>query len=98
MDPPRAFLPQVGEDGGSKRCAAAPQQFETQFTMNPMLSIQNERVPSDAVDHPPAGFAERMVLGLLGRLTRGGLRLEHADGRVRHFGQPGAPVTLDNQW
>ena len=61
--------------------------------MNPMLSIQNERVPSDAVDHPPAGFAERMVLGLLGRLTRGGLRLEHADGRVRHFGQPGAPVT-----
>jgi len=34
-----------------------------------------------------------MVIGLLEKMPVGGLRLEHADGRVRHFGAPGAPVT-----
>ena len=38
-------------------------------------------------------FAERMVLRLLERMSRGGLRIDYSDGRVRHFGELGAPVT-----
>jgi cyclopropane-fatty-acyl-phospholipid synthase len=61
--------------------------------MSSTITLQEERVPAEAPVHPAKGFAERMVLGLLGKLSSGGLRLEHADGRVRHFGKPGAPVT-----
>ena len=61
--------------------------------MNVSAGIQNELVPSASVAHPAQGFAERMVIGLLGKMPCGGLRLEHSDGRVRHFGATGAPVT-----
>ena len=40
-----------------------------------------------------AGLAERLVIRLLDKMPVGGLRMEHADGRVRRFGEPGAPVT-----
>lgn len=43
----------------------------------------------------PATFAEKMVLGLLGKMSKGGLRLVHADGRVRDFGELGVPVTAE---
>ncbi|MBC8125831.1 MAG: class I SAM-dependent methyltransferase [Gloeobacteraceae cyanobacterium ES-bin-144] len=42
---------------------------------------------------PFIGFPERMVVGLLNKMPRGGLRMEYADGRIRHFGEPGAVVT-----
>lgn len=58
-----------------------------------MEEVNDERVPEVATAHPPKGFAERMVLGLLGKMPRGGLRLEHQDGRVRHFGELGAAVS-----
>jgi cyclopropane-fatty-acyl-phospholipid synthase len=61
--------------------------------MSSPITIQEERVPAVAVQYSTSGFAERMVLGLLGKLRCGGLRLEHADGRVRHFGEVGAVVT-----
>ncbi len=61
--------------------------------MNATIELENERVPSAAAVLPTRGFAERMVIRLLEKMPSGGLRLEHADGRVRHFGQPGAPVT-----
>ncbi|NJM36824.1 MAG: class I SAM-dependent methyltransferase [Akkermansiaceae bacterium] len=34
-----------------------------------------------------------MVIRILQKMSQGGLRMEHSDGRVRHFGKPGAPVT-----
>lgn len=40
-----------------------------------------------------SGIAERLVVRLLETMRVGGLRVDHADGRVRHFGAPGAPVT-----
>ncbi|RYD35804.1 MAG: cyclopropane-fatty-acyl-phospholipid synthase, partial [Verrucomicrobiaceae bacterium] len=52
-----------------------------------------ETVPANAVRHALRGFPERMVIGLLERMPLGGLRLEHADGRVRHFGAVGSPVS-----
>ena len=55
--------------------------------------LTDERVPARAASHPPRGFAERMVTGLLDKMPRGGLRMERSDGIVRHFGAPGAPVT-----
>lgn len=61
--------------------------------MNATIELTGERVPHDLASHATRGFAERMVIRLLEKMPSGGLRLEHADGRVRHFGQPGAPVT-----
>jgi len=61
--------------------------------MNATMELKNERVPEVAAAHAAKGFAERMVLGLLAKMPRGGLRLEHQDGRVRHFGEAGAAIT-----
>lgn len=61
--------------------------------MNATMEVNDERVPEVASVHLAKGFAERMVLGLLEKMPRGGLRLEHQDGRVRHFGERGAPVS-----
>jgi cyclopropane-fatty-acyl-phospholipid synthase len=61
--------------------------------MNASLEFENELVPHQAVTHPVTGFAEKMVLRVLGKMPLGGLRLEYPDGRVRHFGEPGARVT-----
>jgi cyclopropane-fatty-acyl-phospholipid synthase len=61
--------------------------------MNVSIEINNESVPSEASTHPTQGFAERMVIRLLQTMPCGGLRMDYADGRVRHFGKPGAPVT-----
>ena len=61
--------------------------------MNAAIELNDERVPREAVTHPTQGFAERMVIRLLEKMPRGGLRLEYSDGRLRHFGKPGAPVT-----
>lgn len=41
----------------------------------------------------PASLAEGLVLKLLSKMPAGGLSIEHADGRVRYFGEPGAAVT-----
>ena len=61
--------------------------------MNASIELISERVPRIATAQATQGFAERMVIRLLERMPVGGLRLEHSDGRVRHFGKPGAPVT-----
>lgn len=61
--------------------------------MNASMEVNDERVPKVASSHAAKGFAERMVLGLLEKMPCGGLRLEHQDGRVRHFGERGAVVT-----
>ena len=61
--------------------------------MNVLIEFENEWVPYQAVSHPVSGFAERMVVRLLEKMPIGGLRMEYADGRVRHFGEPGALVT-----
>lgn len=61
--------------------------------MNASLEINDERVPRESARHATQGFAERLVIGLLGKMPAGGLRLEHADGRVRYFGKPGAAIT-----
>jgi len=52
-----------------------------------------ETVPTQSIRHPLRSFAEKLVVRLLEKMPSGGLRLEHEDGRVRHFGAPGAPVT-----
>ena len=61
--------------------------------MSATIELQDERVPRETVTHATQGFAERMVIRLLHTMPCGGLRMEHADGRVRHFGEAGAPVT-----
>jgi cyclopropane-fatty-acyl-phospholipid synthase len=61
--------------------------------MNASIELENELVPHQAVAHPVTGFAERMVVRVLQKMPLGGLRLEYPDGRVRHFGEPGARVT-----
>lgn len=61
--------------------------------MNASLEINDELVPREATRHATQGFVERMVIRLLEKMPAGGLRFEHADGRVRHFGKPGAPIT-----
>jgi len=61
--------------------------------MNTSVEINADRVPTESVSHATRGFAERMVIGLLGKMPLGGLRMEYPDGRVRHFGKSGAPVT-----
>ena len=38
------------------------------------------------------GLPERLVVGLLGKLTKGHLKLTYADGSSRHFGNPAEPV------
>ncbi|MES2476624.1 MAG: cyclopropane-fatty-acyl-phospholipid synthase family protein [Verrucomicrobiota bacterium] len=61
--------------------------------MNAAVEIEKEQVPHESAVHSTCGFAEGMVVRLLEKMPVGGLRLEHADGRVRHFGMPGAPVS-----
>jgi cyclopropane-fatty-acyl-phospholipid synthase len=61
--------------------------------MNALAELKTDFVPIQSTTVPTLGFTERMVVRLLGKMPRGGLRLEHSDGRVRHFGQAGAPVT-----
>lgn len=61
--------------------------------MNTSIEIDAERVPAEAVSHATQGFAERMVIRVLEKMPLGGLRMEYSDGRVRHFGKPGAAVT-----
>jgi cyclopropane-fatty-acyl-phospholipid synthase len=61
--------------------------------MNTSVEIDSERVPAEAVNHATQGFAERMVVRVLEKMPLGGLRMEYPDGRVRHFGKPGAAVT-----
>ncbi len=61
--------------------------------MNAAIEMENELVPHESANHATRSFAERMVIRLLERMPEGGLRLEYPDGRVRHFGAPGAPVS-----
>lgn len=61
--------------------------------MNSTIELNDERVPHDVVCDAVQGFSQRMVIRLLATMPRGGLRLQHEDGRVRYFGAPGAPVT-----
>lgn len=61
--------------------------------MNTLTDVEGDFVPEKAAIHPTFGFAERMVVRLLERMPRGGLRVQYSDGRVRHFGRPGALVT-----
>ena len=61
--------------------------------MNALIEFENELVPQQSATLATLGFPERMVVRLLEKMPLGGLRMEHADGRVRHFGEPGAIVT-----
>jgi cyclopropane-fatty-acyl-phospholipid synthase len=61
--------------------------------MNVSIDLSDELVPREVTAHPTQGFAERMVVRLLQTMPCGGLRMDYSDGRVRHFGKPGAPVT-----
>ncbi len=61
--------------------------------MNATIELNDEQVPHEVAGHAVQGFAERMVIRLLATMPRGGLRMQYEDGRVRHFGEPGAPVT-----
>lgn len=61
--------------------------------MNSSLDIDAERVPSETVNLATQSLSERMVIRLLEKMPLGGLRMEYSDGRVRHFGKPGAPIT-----
>lgn len=61
--------------------------------MNASLDLHSELVPRESASYPTQGFAERMVVRLLEKMPVGGLKMEYPDGRVRHFGEPGAPVT-----
>ena len=61
--------------------------------MNALIEIHSDHVPREVASHTVRGFAERMVVRLLEKMPRGGLRMDYPDGRVRHFGEPGAPVT-----
>ncbi len=61
--------------------------------MKAAIDLNDERVPREVATHATQGFAERMVVRLLEKMPCGGLRLEYADGRLRHFGKPGAPIT-----
>ncbi len=61
--------------------------------MNASIEINEELVPHEGVVYATHGFAEKMVVRLLQMMPRGGLRMEYADGRVRHFGKPAAVVT-----
>jgi cyclopropane-fatty-acyl-phospholipid synthase len=38
-------------------------------------------------------FAEKMVLGLLSKMLKGGLEMERADGSCLYFGEEGAPIS-----
>jgi cyclopropane-fatty-acyl-phospholipid synthase len=61
--------------------------------MNASIELNNEQVPLATSRLATQGFAERMVVRLLEKMPVGGLRMEYPDGRVRHFGAPGAAVT-----
>jgi cyclopropane-fatty-acyl-phospholipid synthase len=61
--------------------------------MNASIELSEEQVPREASTYVTQGFAEKMVISLLLKMSQGGLRMEYSDGRVRHFGKPGAPVT-----
>jgi cyclopropane-fatty-acyl-phospholipid synthase len=61
--------------------------------MNASIEMNEELVPHQGVIYATRGFAEKMVVRLLQMMPRGGLRMEYADGRVRHFGKPEAVVT-----
>lgn len=61
--------------------------------MNASMELNDERVPLVTSSHATQGFAEWMVIRLLEKMPMGGLRMEYADGRVRHFGEPGASIT-----
>lgn len=61
--------------------------------MRALIECENEQVPNREAAQPLQGFAERMVVRLLNKMPIGGLRMEHRDGRVRHFGEAGASVT-----
>ncbi|MEI6714216.1 MAG: cyclopropane-fatty-acyl-phospholipid synthase family protein [Verrucomicrobiota bacterium] len=61
--------------------------------MNALSHLERDLVPEKPAILPTSGFAEAVVVRLLERMPRGGLRVEYADGRVRFFGRPGALVT-----
>lgn len=64
--------------------------------MNPpanSLVTEFGTVPAEALRPAGRTFSERMVIRLLEKMPRGGLRLEQENGTVRHFGAPHAPIT-----
>jgi len=71
--------------------ANRPMSAPSQLLETPTL----ETVPDAATAAlaAPANIAERLVIRLLEKMPAGGLRIDHADDRVRHFGEPGAPVS-----
>ncbi|MGJ8722966.1 MAG: class I SAM-dependent methyltransferase [Roseibacillus sp.] len=60
-----------------------------------MTTSSTDTVTASVASQKPATFAERMVLGLLEKMPQGGLRLYHADGRQRDFGEVGAPISAE---
>jgi cyclopropane-fatty-acyl-phospholipid synthase len=61
--------------------------------MQSSIEISTDQVPLVSVKQATQSFAEKMVIGLLGKMPLGGLRIDYPDGHTRHFGEPGAPVT-----
>lgn len=61
--------------------------------MKTLTKETHDGVACSADLNKPRTFPEKMVIGLLKKMTVGGLRLQHDDGRVVQFGKPGAPVT-----
>ncbi len=57
------------------------------------IPMIEECVPHALASYKAQGFAEKIVMGLLQKMKQGGLSIEYPDGRVYHFGEPGAPVT-----
>jgi cyclopropane-fatty-acyl-phospholipid synthase len=63
--------------------------------MNRSVELPATATPDASVGALPVtqGIAERLVIGLLGKMRIGGMRMEYPDGTVRHFGEANAPVT-----
>ena len=59
----------------------------------PSITHGFETVPAETIPLASSSLPERLVVGLLEKMTVGGLRLEQENGKVRHFGAPHAPVT-----
>lgn len=52
-----------------------------------------QRVQKSRTDVSPASLSEKLVFHLLGKMSRGGLRLTYPDGKTRDFGEENAPIS-----
>ena len=64
-----------------------------QPTVSNSETAQLELVPSQENPQLEGKFAKKVVLGLLGKMKKGGLQLECEGGQVFFFGEVGQPIT-----